>query len=346
MFLECDAFLTGTVTEEKRPRSEAMTDRGDKMRQILFSIVILTTLCISTSTFGASSDACKVLDDRNLFPKDPTTVVPGILKTAGDKILALRRAKDFDIKKKTGFADLKTKGDCTSQNYIFGSLKKLYPNQNFLGEEKCEKDEVKAKKHLSRALWILDPIDGTTNYAHGLNHFNISLALVIDGTICYGAVYAPAQGELFYARKGKGAFLKTNAGKTKRIRVSQINNFRESLWVTGFKAGKKQKVDANIPLMREVLLSTHGVRRPASAALDLAYVADGRIEGYWELFMDWWDVAAGLLLVEEAGGKSFIIYADETSKGNYSKPTLAVLASNGNKNIHGPMKTIVSKVKK
>lgn len=319
---------------------------------LLINAFILSSLSFVTPALSETKDgdsACRLLDDKDAFPRDPVKVVPPLLKKAGVEILELRRSKDFDLSKKSNFADLKTKGDCTSQKLIFKALKKVYPRHRFLGEEKCGNAGKADESSVSQEdiLWILDPIDGTTNYAHGLSHFNISLALVVGGEVCYGAVYAPVFEELYYAEKGKGAFLEDRKNRTHRLHVSSTKDFSESLWVTGFKAGHKKKVDANVPLMREVLLNSHGIRRPGSAALDLAHVAAGRIEGYWELFMDWWDIAAGLLLVEEAGGKSYIIYPKGSPKRSidYQKPTRAAMASNGKGDVHKRMVGILSSMK-
>jgi len=314
------------------------------MKQNL-ALLVCCFLVFETGVFAN----CDKLNDKSLFKKHPSKIIHQILRNAGNKVLSLRENSNLSIEKKSNFADLKTKGDCASQSSVFNELNKVYPLHKLLGEEKCLDSTAKEKstKKVDNIIWILDPIDGTTNYAHGLNHFNISLALVVDGEICYGAVYAPVFKEYFYAEKGKGAFLDYN-GHKKRLSVSKIKSFSESLWVTGFKTGHKEKVDANIPIMREVLLKTHGIIRPGSAALDLAYVAAGRTEGYWELFMDWWDVAAGLLLVEEAGGKSFVMYpAGQQGKTvDYEKPTLAVMASNGSAGVHNEMiKIIRDKIK-
>ena len=166
-------------------------------------------------------------------------------------------------------------------------------------------------------MWLLDPIDGTTNYVHGLPHFSISLAISINKEICYGAIYAPAYKELFYSTRGKGAWLK------------DLN-------------GKKSRIEENIPIVTDVLSKTHGVRRHGSAALDLAFVSAGRVEGYWELYIDWWGIAAGLLLVEEAGGKYFIINSKSIkNKRNFSKLTLATLATNGQNDIHQYMEKLL-----
>ncbi len=310
--------------------------------------------CFSWTAIGLSSNdlnreisgPCTLLSSKTLFPRQPNKLVPGLLRDTSKKILRLREGRDFETEKKTNFADLKTKGDCTSQVHIFKALHKHYPSHALFGEEKCAKvgEDEPTSTGSKKVLWILDPIDGTTNYAHGLSHFSISLALVIGEEICYGAVFAPIANELFYATRGNGAYLTKGQGAPLRLSVSKIDKFASSLWVTGFKAGKQDKVDRNLPIMREVLLRTHGVRRPGSAALDLAHVAAGRIEGYWELFMDWWDIAAGLLLVEEAGGKTFVIRASQSKTAEatrFSIPTLAVMASNGNSQVHNTMRALL-----
>jgi len=277
------------------------------------------------------------------------------MRDAGQRILKLRNVGDFQIQQKQNFSDFKTKGDCTSQDTILSALSKnsATKNANFIGEEKCKGSETILSRKLhdgksaaTDATWILDPIDGTTNYAHGMPHFSISLALVVNREICFGSVYAPVYGEFFYAFAGHGAFLTSKQGKSsqsKRISVSKIDQLKSSLWITGTEGGpkpeaaKKNKDTFDIAL--QLLTKTHDLRRTGSAALDLASVASGRIEGYFELSegLNWWDVAAGILLVSEAGGKVTVKEPQGATQQNaveLERPIVYILATNGSKEIH------------
>jgi myo-inositol-1(or 4)-monophosphatase len=190
-----------------------------------------------------------------------------------------------------GDADLVTAADRASEVLIRERISRHWPKHDVLGEEQGLNDQG------SDYRWYIDPLDGTTNFAHGYPVFCVSMALEHKGTRIAGVVYDPTRNELFSAEQGKGAQLNGEP-----VRVSQIANLAESLISTGFPSHKRHK-NPNIHFYHQITLRTHGVRRPGSAALDLCNVASGRFDGFWEFNLNPWDTAAGVLIVEEAGGK-------------------------------------------
>jgi len=198
-----------------------------------------------------------------------------------------------------GDVDLVTVADRTVEAYLRDALLMAFPSHGIYGEEGT-RDRLE-----SEYRWYIDPLDGTTNFAHGFPHFCVSMGLEHrpeglaeekDGPIVCGVIYDPMRDELFVAERGKGAFLN---GRT--IHVSNVPELGEALVATGFPSRKRHE-NPNIHFYHEFTLRSHGVRRAGSAALDLAYVACGRIDAYWEFNLNPWDTAAGFLLVEEAGG--------------------------------------------
>jgi myo-inositol-1(or 4)-monophosphatase len=188
--------------------------------------------------------------------------------------------------------NLVTEIDKNAEAMIIGRIKKHFPNHDFLGEESGAA-EIK-----SEYRWIIDPLDGTVNYTHGLPTFCVSIGLEHKGEIVLGVVYDPNLDELFTAEKGKGARL-----NKKRIQVSKTSKLIESLVVTGFPYTINKNPEPDITHFRNFVTEAQGVRRLGSAALDLSYVACGRFDGFWEGSLNHWDMAAGVLLVTEAGGK-------------------------------------------
>jgi myo-inositol-1(or 4)-monophosphatase len=190
-----------------------------------------------------------------------------------------------------GEADLVTAADRASETLIRDRIRALWPSHDILGEEQGLIDTG------SDYRWYVDPLDGTTNFAHGFPVFCVSMGLEHKGKLIAGVVYDPTRDEMFTAEAGMGAFL-----NQQRIHVSAIAKLSESLLATGFPSHKRHK-NPNIFFYHQITLRTHGVRRAGSAALDLCSVAAGRFEGFWEFNLNSWDTAAGVLLVEEAGGK-------------------------------------------
>jgi myo-inositol-1(or 4)-monophosphatase len=183
--------------------------------------------------------------------------------------------------------------DVESEKMLVKSLQKLKPDAGFITEE----ETAQGQSHNAN-VWIIDPLDGTTNFLHGLQVFSISIALMENNVITAGVVYSPAMDEMFCAEKGFGAFLNDNP-----IQVSKTEDLRSSLIATGFPYYEFQQTQSYLQLLGELMKSTHGLRRMGSAAIDLAYTACGRFDGFYETGLNAWDVAAGALLVEEAGGK-------------------------------------------
>ncbi|WP_245542849.1 inositol monophosphatase family protein [Thermodesulfobacterium hveragerdense] len=223
--------------------------------------------------------------------------------------------------------DLVTSVDLKSEEKLKDGLKRIFPFASILAEESYH-----PQQDLPEVFWLVDPLDGTTNFAHRLPWFAISVALMQGETPVLGMVYNPMTEELFYAVRGQGAYLNGNA-----IRVSSADNLLSSLLCTGFPVSKiMDSPDLFILLFKEFMTKCQGVRRFGSAALDLAYVACGRYEGFWEPYLKPWDTAAGILLVEEAGGKV------TDYLGNPYHPFLNTIVAS-NSHIHQAMIEITSK---
>jgi len=190
-----------------------------------------------------------------------------------------------------GEVDLVTVADRKSEALILERIRSRWPGHDILGEEGGLHDQG------SDFRWYVDPLDGTTNFAHGFPVFCISLALEYKGRRVAGVVYDPTRDEMFAAEQGSGAFLNQQP-----IHVSKTANLAECLVATGFPSHKRHK-NPNIFFYHQITLRTHGVRRAGSAALDLCYVACGRFDAFWEFNLNPWDTAAGVLIVEEAGGR-------------------------------------------
>ena len=220
-----------------------------------------------------------------------------------------------------GDVDLVTVADRTVEKLIRTRLGEVFPEHGIFGEEGT-------RERLDREFrWYVDPLDGTTNFAHGFPQFCVSMGLeqrgaglkeAEDGTLVGAVIYDPMRDELYAAERGKGA---TVNGKA--IAVSKIATLAEALVATGFPS-KKRHQNPNIHFYHEITLRSHGVRRAGSAALDLAYVAAGRLEGFWEFNLNSWDTAAGILLVEEAGGR-----VSNFAGGPFRLDSTETLVSNG-----------------
>jgi myo-inositol-1(or 4)-monophosphatase len=182
--------------------------------------------------------------------------------------------------------------DLFSEKFIVAEISKQYPDHSILAEEKARHEGD------SPYRWVIDPLDGTTNYAHGYPIFAVSIGLEKDAEIILGVVYDPSRDELFVGEKGKGARL-----NGRRIRVSPVRRLSRSLLATGFPYDIRDSSLNNFDHFRNFALRVHAVRRAGSAALDLCYVASGRFDGFWEMKLGPWDMAAGSLIVREAGGK-------------------------------------------
>jgi myo-inositol-1(or 4)-monophosphatase len=218
-----------------------------------------------------------------------------------------------------GSVDLVTEVDSQSEEIIVAAIRAAFPDHNILGEE-----GVYAATS-SPCRWIIDPLDGTTNYAHGFPWFAVSIALEREGEIVVGVVYHPMLDEMYTAIRGKGAFL-----NDRPLRVSSSATLKTSLLSTGFPYDRTLDNENNFDNFFAFTMASRGVRRAGAAALDLACVAAGRLDGFWECKLKPWDVAAGMLLVQEAGGL-VTGYAGE----HYLVDNHRIVASNGH--IHREM---------
>ena len=205
-------------------------------------------------------------------------------------LLAENLSGDFAVSKK-GAINLVTEMDLRAEKLILQGIHSRFPNDAILSEEEGKREGDAGRR------WIIDPLDGTTNYAHGYRLFCVSIAFELDGEVVLGVVHDPMADETFKARKGQGAFLNGVP-----MRVSEQDSLMDSLLCTGFPY-EMDAIREGLELFSRVLLQSRAVRRDGSAALDLCFVAAGRFEGFWEKGLNSWDVAAGQLIVSQAGGR-------------------------------------------
>lgn len=198
---------------------------------------------------------------------------------------------------KSTVVDMVTEVDILSEKIIIDKIKNTYPNHSILSEEE---GEIKSE---SEYLWVIDPLDGTNNYLHAFPIFCVSIALKKGEETVLGVIYVPRLDEMYHAIKGEGAFL-----NDEKIEVAEKENLEQCILTTGFPYDKKISKHNNVNLFNNLVTEIQGVRRTGSAAFDLCCVACGRIDGYWELKLGPWDLAAGALIVEEAGGKVITSY--------------------------------------
>lgn len=212
-------------------------------------------------------------------------------KEAGEFIInELENVGQLKIEEK-GRNDYVSEIDKEAERIIISTIRKYYPDHNILAEESGKHETP------SKFEWIIDPLDGTTNFLHQLPHFAVSIAVKEKGKLMHGVIFDPFKGELFSASRGDGARLNNY-----KIRVSGQKQLKNSLLATGFPYHNFDYVDAYLSSFKEFMLQTSGLRRAGSAALDLAYVACGRVDGFWEFNLKPWDIAAGALIISEAGG--------------------------------------------
>jgi len=241
---------------------------------------------------------------------------------AAGKIL-LGRFGHVDHIVKKGDIDLVTEADIQAEKSILDIIGQSFPEDHILSEEKGSHGED------SRRTWLIDPLDGTTNYAHGFPFFATSIALEIDREVVLGIVYNPYTREFFEATKGRGAYLNGHP-----IEVSTTAALSDALLGTGFPYDFHERPEAVMDRFTRMIIKAQGVRRPGSAAIDLCYVAAGRLDGFWEEGLKPWDTAAGMIIVEEAGGR--ITTFEGAPYSPYSKSIVA-----GNPLIHRAMLEIL-----
>lgn len=234
-----------------------------------------------------------------------------IAKKAGDIVRAgYLSTNEISMK---GEIDLVTETDKKTEEYILSEIKTRFPSHSIIAEE-SENGKISKEN-----IWIIDPIDGTTNFAHKLPIFCISIAYMKNNKIQLGVIYDPMRDEMFSAERGEGAFL-----NGEKINVSSETQLKKSVLVTGFPYDRFQNPDNNLENFSKLALKVRGIRRLGSAALDLCNVAAGRVDGYWEIRLEVWDIAAGSLIAEEAGAKITNRYGDN----NIFEAPFSIVAAN------------------
>ncbi len=244
---------------------------------------------------------------------------------AAGKIQMAHFGHTVKVHTKATSIDLVTSVDEESDRTITALLLDAFPDDRIVSEESCQEPES-GHFNLCRA-WVVDPLDGTTNYAHGFPQFAVSIAYF--GEDCQpelGVVYDPFKKEMFYALRGRGAFLNEQP-----IHVSQTQRLSQALLATGFPYDLADTDNNNISHFQRILPHCHGVRRPGAAALDLTYLACGRLDAFWELRLSPWDIAAGALIIEEAGGRVTDLDGNPL---DLSQRRLDLIGSNGNGLLH------------
>lgn len=246
-----------------------------------------------------------------------------IAREAGE-IIREGHGKNFSIEFKTNSSNLVTEIDKKSEAAIINFIKKEFPGHSILAEESG------TQKFDSEYLWVIDPLDGTTNFAHGLPIFSVSIGVMKKEEIICGVVYDVMMNQLFTVEKGSGAFC-----NDVKMYVNDNSNLAHSFLVTGFPYDIENNPDSAIERFGDFLVSSRAVRRLGSAAIDMCYVAKGVFDGFWEVSLNPWDVCAAILLIEEAGGKVTNFSGEEISI--YSKQ---ILATNGK--VHDAMIEILA----
>ena len=246
-----------------------------------------------------------------------------ISKEAGE-IIREGFGKKLKVEYKSNETNLVTEIDKTSEKHIIDFIKKKYPTHNILAEESGE------KKSGSEYLWIVDPLDGTTNFAHGLPIFSVSIGLQKNGKTFMGVVYDVMQDITYFAEEGNGAY-----ANAERIKVNLNEKINHSVLVTGFPYNIAENPENALEIFSALTRKARAIRRLGSAAIDLCYVAKGVFDGFWELYLHPWDICAGMLIVEEAGG--FITDFGGNIIDIYAKRILA-----SNKVIHSKLMDIIN----
>ncbi len=244
------------------------------------------------------------------IPRNARSIAIGAAIQAG-RIIESGYGKIISIDKKSHH-DFVTEIDRRSEEKILKHIQRAFPSHEILAEESGVHNKNDCR-------WIIDPLDGTTNFIHGMPMFAVSIALEVEGVLEIGVVYEPMRREMFVAERGKGAFL-----NDRKITVSKNSEYARCLLATGFPFRNFDLLDDYLSIFKSFMTQVSGIRRAGSAALDLCYVACGRFDGFWELNLKPWDMAAGTLLIQEAGGTitNFVGGNDFLHKGN-------IIGSNG-----------------
>ena len=242
----------------------------------------------------------------SIILKKELEVAQTVAKAAGEIVMAsYARVREADVDEK-GSNDFVTVVDHAAQKIIVDGLRQAFPDDYIVAEESLL-PEVNAGRNPRGRRWYIDPLDGTTNYIHAYPVFAVTLALEIDGRLMVAVTYAPRDRELFHAVRGHGAFLNNVP-----IHTSRLSDHNRILLGTGFPFRARHLLDIYLKSFAHFFNQARGIRRGGAAALDLAYVAAGRLDGFWELTLSPWDIAAGVLLVEEAGGRVTDFFGGDT----------------------------------
>ena len=242
----------------------------------------------------------------------PTLEIVQLLAKESGAILRAGYGQKHQVDHK-GLVDLVTEMDRKSENYLIEQIQSRYPDHQIISEE---------SGHLNgdhNHGWYIDPLDGTVNYAHGIPIFSVSIAYLVNQTVQIGAVYDPMRDELFSAERGEGAFLNGEP-----LHVSSAQKMIDSLLVTGFPYDLWSSKVNNLEYFSRFSRQSQGVRRLGSAALDLCYVAAGRFDGYWEIKLSPWDIAAGTLIAQEAGA----LVTDMNGSPDFLRPPYSIVTAN------------------
>ncbi len=232
--------------------------------------------------------------------KDLTTKVCEIAKNAGSQIREHSKSFKYSEVEKKGLNDYVSYVDKSAEKLIISELKHLIPDAGFIAEEQTVDYKGETYK------WIIDPLDGTTNFIHGFYPYAVSIALMKKDEIILGVVYEIGLDECFYAWKNGGAYL-----NDREIQVSEKSDFKDSLLATGFPYDDFDRLDKYLDFLKYLTENTQGIRRLGSAAVDICYVACGRFDGFYEYALQAWDVAAGIIILQEAGGKACDFYGKD-----------------------------------
>ncbi len=260
-------------------------------------------------------------------------IAQSIVREAAEVLMRIYRTGPQHIARKSTAIDLVTEADIASERLILERLRASFPHDAILGEET-------GVHGTGQRCWIFDPLDGTTNFAHRLPIFGVSVALVEGNTVLLGVTCDVTRGRLYWATRGGGAWTQGPEERTPRpLRVSHTRSLQAALLATGFPYDKAQSQDNNVAEFAAFLVRAQGIRRAGAATVDMAWLADGRLDGYWEQKLRPWDWAAGALLVQEAGGK-----VTDYAGNPWTPASTNIVASNGH--LHDAMLEVIARVRR
>lgn len=254
-------------------------------------------------------------------------------RRAGQLVLTMQRAGLRNIQSKSTEIDLVTEADLASEAFLRKELGELFPEAGFWGEESNQQPDAEY-------FWLVDPIDGTVNYANGVAFYSVTVALYHDDTCLLGVTVEPPASRIYWTVRGEGAFLREPGGDQRRLATNQVDRLSRALLTTGFPYHRTESADNNTAEFAHFTRHSQAVRCMGSAALDLAHVAAGAMAGYWEAWLNPWDAAAGALLVQEAGG-----LVTDYAGNDWQFTSGTLVASNGNPTLHQSMLEIIGQAR-